>query len=244
MNLKVLGLLSTEPLLTSTPYRLMEWISAVLDLLLVQPDVRDHIIDLKCKWWCEQNGVCKCHLKDEGAVPKNGATSPAKENEALSGRRTLKHRQKKQSKFSSQAAGSGWVKHSRSHVSYSCLRSLGRVFLNLTASVPTIWSRVMSNEVNASTLVRRQLSCSNLDSNEDIRLSGSDCEESEESADVIDNIPVNPDIYVARDIIEWIPRNSNVPGRFVTRNEFCDNAVVQQASQNNVNISFFIYKGS
>ncbi|PRD23696.1 UNVERIFIED_CONTAM: hypothetical protein NCL1_45720 [Trichonephila clavipes] len=113
MNLKVLGLLSTEPLLTSTPYRLMEWSSAevkvpkytifiaVLDLLLVQPDVRDHIIDLKCKWWCEQNGVCKCHLKeDEGAVPKNGATSPAKENEALSGRRTLKHRQKKQSKFS------------------------------------------------------------------------------------------------------------------------------------------------
>ncbi|GFW89901.1 hypothetical protein TNCV_2979971 [Trichonephila clavipes] len=40
-----------------------------------------------------------------------------------------------------------------------------------------------------------ELSCSNLDSEEDIRLSESDCEESEESADIIDNIPVNPDIY-------------------------------------------------
>ncbi|GFW29126.1 hypothetical protein TNCV_2838661 [Trichonephila clavipes] len=35
-----------------------------------------------------------------------------------------------------------------------------------------------------------------LDSNEDIRLSESDCKESEKSADVKDNIPVNPDIYV------------------------------------------------
>ncbi|GFV98548.1 uncharacterized protein TNCV_4848771 [Trichonephila clavipes] len=42
-----------------------------------------------------------------------------------------------------------------------------------------------------------ELSCFNLDFNEDIRLSESDCEESEESADIIDNIPVNPDIYVA-----------------------------------------------
>ncbi|GFX11638.1 uncharacterized protein TNCV_5142131 [Trichonephila clavipes] len=31
--------------------------------------------------------------------------------------------------------------------------------------------------------------------NEDMRLSESDCKESEESADVIDNIPVNPDTY-------------------------------------------------
>ncbi|GFW37234.1 hypothetical protein TNCV_5021321 [Trichonephila clavipes] len=52
------------------------------------------------------------------------------------------------------------------------------------------------------------------DSDEDIRLSESDCEESEESADVIDNIPVNPNVYVARDGNEWIPYNSNVPGRF------------------------------
>ncbi|GFV87019.1 uncharacterized protein TNCV_5112371 [Trichonephila clavipes] len=37
-----------------------------------------------------------------------------------------------------------------------------------------------------------------LDSDEDIRLSESDCEESEESADEIDDIPVNPDIYVIR----------------------------------------------
>ncbi|GFQ95999.1 large T antigen [Trichonephila clavata] len=48
-----------------------------------KPEVRDHIIDLKCKWWREHNGVCKCHFKeDEGAAAKNDAASPAKENEA------------------------------------------------------------------------------------------------------------------------------------------------------------------
>ncbi|GFV63602.1 uncharacterized protein TNCV_625971 [Trichonephila clavipes] len=65
-----------------------------------------------------------------------------------------------------------------------------------------------------------ELSCSNLDSDEDMRLSESDCEESKENADVIDNIPVNLDIYVTRDGTEWIPHNSNVPGRFATRNVF------------------------
>ncbi|PRD18211.1 UNVERIFIED_CONTAM: Large T antigen [Trichonephila clavipes] len=46
----------------------------LLDLLPVQPDVRDHIIDLNFKWWREHNGVCKCHLKEnEGAIPKNDA---------------------------------------------------------------------------------------------------------------------------------------------------------------------------
>ncbi|GFW05024.1 hypothetical protein TNCV_598181 [Trichonephila clavipes] len=43
---------------------------------------------------------------------------------------------------------------------------------------------------------RIEESCSNLDSDEDMRLSENDCEESTESVDVIDNIPVNPDIYV------------------------------------------------
>ncbi|GFX58234.1 hypothetical protein TNCV_4049921 [Trichonephila clavipes] len=38
-----------------------------------------------------------------------------------------------------------------------------------------------------------ELSCSNLGSDEDIRLSESDCEESEENADIIDNIPENHD---------------------------------------------------
>ncbi|PRD28571.1 UNVERIFIED_CONTAM: hypothetical protein NCL1_31959 [Trichonephila clavipes] len=47
-----------------------------------------------------------------------------------------------------------------------------------------------------------QLSYSNLDSDEDIRLNENDCEESEGSADVIDNIPVNPDIYFTRDDTE------------------------------------------
>ncbi|GFW57936.1 uncharacterized protein TNCV_1418831 [Trichonephila clavipes] len=61
-----------------------------------------------------------------------------------------------------------------------------------------------------------ELSSSNLDSYEDIKLSESKCEESEESADVIDNIPVNPDIYVARGGTEWILHNNNVPGSFAT----------------------------
>ncbi|GFX67992.1 hypothetical protein TNCV_2288541 [Trichonephila clavipes] len=47
-----------------------------------------------------------------------------------------------------------------------------------------------------------ELSCSNLSSDEDIRLSTSDCKKSEESADVIDNIPVNRDTYVARNRTE------------------------------------------
>ncbi|GFX26265.1 hypothetical protein TNCV_948651 [Trichonephila clavipes] len=56
------------------------------------------------------------------------------------------------------------------------------------------------------------------DSDEDISLSESDCKESEERADVIENISVNPNVYVARDGVEWISHNSNVPGRLRTRN--------------------------
>ncbi|GFU68776.1 hypothetical protein TNCV_4400541 [Trichonephila clavipes] len=51
-------------------------------------------------------------------------------------------------------------------------------------------------------------------SDESIRLNESACAESEEGADVIDNIPVSHHICVARDGTEWIPNNSNVPGRF------------------------------
>ncbi|GFV58593.1 hypothetical protein TNCV_646671 [Trichonephila clavipes] len=63
-----------------------------------------------------------------------------------------------------------------------------------------------------------ELSCYNLDSDENIRLRESYCEVSEESADVTDNIPVNLDIYVARDGTGWILYNCNVFGRFVTPN--------------------------
>ncbi|GFT72277.1 hypothetical protein TNCV_1801511 [Trichonephila clavipes] len=63
-----------------------------------------------------------------------------------------------------------------------------------------------------------ELFSSNLDFDEDIRLSESDYEESEVSADVIDRVPENSDIYVARDGTELIPLNSDVPGRFQTRN--------------------------
>ncbi|GFV60573.1 hypothetical protein TNCV_3472081 [Trichonephila clavipes] len=47
-----------------------------------------------------------------------------------------------------------------------------------------------------------------------IKLNECDCEESEETADVTDNIPVNSDTYVTRADTEWIPKNSNVLGRF------------------------------
>ncbi|GFW15866.1 hypothetical protein TNCV_4431401 [Trichonephila clavipes] len=38
-----------------------------------------------------------------------------------------------------------------------------------------------------------------------------------ESGDVIYNIPVNPDIDVAKDGTEWISLSSNIPGRFTTQ---------------------------
>ncbi|GFV66264.1 uncharacterized protein TNCV_2736781 [Trichonephila clavipes] len=63
-----------------------------------------------------------------------------------------------------------------------------------------------------------ELFCSNLDFDANIRVSKSDCEESEASADEIDKISVNLDIYVSRDDTERIPHKSNVPGRFASRN--------------------------
>ncbi|GFW34783.1 hypothetical protein TNCV_954111 [Trichonephila clavipes] len=51
------------------------------------------------------------------------------------------------------------------------------------------------------------LSWLTLDSDEDISLRESDYEESEESADKIDNNSVNPDICVTKDGTEWIPHN-------------------------------------
>ncbi|GFU89226.1 uncharacterized protein TNCV_2896741 [Trichonephila clavipes] len=83
-----------------------------------------------------------------------------------------------------------------------------------------------------------ELYCSNLDYDDDIRLSESDCEESEESADVICNIPVHPDIYVARNDKEWIPHNSNISGKFATRNVLGRSSVPTSVAKHNVNISF------
>ncbi|GFU10376.1 hypothetical protein TNCV_3514561 [Trichonephila clavipes] len=50
-----------------------------------------------------------------------------------------------------------------------------------------------------------------------IRWNESDCEESEETADLIDNIPLNPDVYVSSDDTEWILHNTNVHRIFTTR---------------------------
>ncbi|GFV94732.1 uncharacterized protein TNCV_3864551 [Trichonephila clavipes] len=79
---------------------------------------------------------------------------------------------------------------------------------------------------------------------EDIRLKESDCEESEENGDIIDNIPVSPDIYVARDGTEWIPYNSNVPGRLATRNALRQSSNLTSFTKHNVNVNFLEYKGS
>ncbi|GFT00882.1 hypothetical protein TNCV_4053401 [Trichonephila clavipes] len=69
-----------------------------------------------------------------------------------------------------------------------------------------------------------ELPCSNLESDEGIRLNGSDHEESENRADEIDNIPVNPETYVARDDTEcgyrsWQICNSKC---FATK-QWCNN---------------------
>ncbi|GFU79954.1 uncharacterized protein TNCV_578341 [Trichonephila clavipes] len=88
-----------------------------------------------------------------------------------------------------------------------------------------------------------ELSCSNLDFNEDIRLSESDCEKSKESADEIDNIPANPDIYVARDGPECIPHNGSVHGRFVTRNVLRQSSGPTSFAKHNDNVTFLCYKG-
>ncbi|GFV03748.1 uncharacterized protein TNCV_1876961 [Trichonephila clavipes] len=84
-----------------------------------------------------------------------------------------------------------------------------------------------------------ELPCSNLDSDEDIRSR----EESEKSADVTDNIPVNPDKYITKEGTEWIPHNSNVPGRFATRNVLRQNSGPTSFMRHNVYVSFLCYKG-
>ncbi|GFX18534.1 uncharacterized protein TNCV_3371071 [Trichonephila clavipes] len=71
-----------------------------------------------------------------------------------------------------------------------------------------------------------------------IRLSESDCKGSEESAEIINNILVNPDIYVAGNNTEWIPHNSNVPGRFETRNVLRQSSYPISLSKHNINVRF------
>ncbi|GFW28445.1 uncharacterized protein TNCV_4641101 [Trichonephila clavipes] len=81
-----------------------------------------------------------------------------------------------------------------------------------------------------------ELSCSNLDSDKDIRMGKSACKESEKSADEVNNIPVNPDIYVTRDGTECISHNSNVPGRFSTRSVLRQSSGPTSFEKHNVNL--------
>ncbi|GFV30927.1 hypothetical protein TNCV_4013611 [Trichonephila clavipes] len=56
------------------------------------------------------------------------------------------------------------------------------------------------------------------DSDEDISLNERDYEDSEESVELIENIPINSDKYITSDSTKLVPHNSNVPGRFATLN--------------------------
>ncbi|GFX18359.1 uncharacterized protein TNCV_4306601 [Trichonephila clavipes] len=66
----------------------------------------------------------------------------------------------------------------------------------------------------------------------------SDCKESDEKSGTIGYIPVNPDKYIARDGTYWIPHNTNVPGRFVTRNVWRQSSGPTSFTYHNVNASF------
>ncbi|GFV59160.1 uncharacterized protein TNCV_2339011 [Trichonephila clavipes] len=94
-------------------------------------------------------------------------------------------------------------------------------------------------ELSENELHVGELSSSNLDSNKGIRFSKSDCEESEETADVIDNTPVNPDTYVTRDGTECVPHNSTVPDIFATRNVLRESIGPTSFAKHNGNVRFF-----
>ncbi|GFU95805.1 uncharacterized protein TNCV_4903971 [Trichonephila clavipes] len=77
----------------------------------------------------------------------------------------------------------------------------------------------------------------------DTRLYEIDCEESEESADMIDKISVNPDVEVTRDDTEWIPHNCIVPGSLATRNVLREISGPTRFMKHNVNPVFYDLKG-
>ncbi|GFW63262.1 hypothetical protein TNCV_3476781 [Trichonephila clavipes] len=81
------------------------------------------------------------------------------------------------------------------------------------------------------------------DSDENMRLNESDCEEFVESADEIDNIPVYPDIYATRDVTEWILPNINPSSRFSFRNVLGQSIDPRSFAKHNLNVSFLGTKG-
>ncbi|GFW38446.1 hypothetical protein TNCV_1332991 [Trichonephila clavipes] len=87
-----------------------------------------------------------------------------------------------------------------------------------------------------------ELSCSNVASDEGQRLSDSHCKESEGSADEIDHIPVNSDIYGARDGTEGIPHSGKVLDRFAIRNVFRQSSSTTNFAEHNVNVTFYVIK--
>ncbi|GFV75239.1 uncharacterized protein TNCV_295541 [Trichonephila clavipes] len=95
---------------------------------------------------------------------------------------------------------------------------------------------------NPLPLERPSLSIGNRNCDEDIRLHK--CDQSEERANVSDDIPVNPDMHVFRDGTEWIRHNSNVPGKFATRNVLPQSSGPAGFGKHNVNVSFLWHKGS
>ncbi|GFU71007.1 hypothetical protein TNCV_4487701 [Trichonephila clavipes] len=85
-----------------------------------------------------------------------------------------------------------------------------------------------------------ELSCSNSGSDKDIRLSENDHEGTDKSADEIGNIPVNPNINVARDCTESIAQNSSVPGGLAIRNVSRLFSGPSIFKKHNANVSFFM----
>ncbi|GFY06186.1 hypothetical protein TNCV_3108651 [Trichonephila clavipes] len=95
-------------------------------------------------------------------------------------------------------------------------------------------------EISENESAGGEASCSNLDSDEDIRFSENDCEESEESVDIIDNILVTSDIYIymARVDTERISHDSTAPGKFAIRNVLQQSSDPTSFAKHNVNVSF------
>ncbi|GFU79963.1 hypothetical protein TNCV_578431 [Trichonephila clavipes] len=50
---------------------------------------------------------------------------------------------------------------------------------------------------------------------------------------------INPDIFVARDGTDWIPHNSNVPGKFATQNVLRQSSGLTSVANHNVKCNVF-----
>ncbi|GFY13482.1 hypothetical protein TNCV_1803531 [Trichonephila clavipes] len=96
------------------------------------------------------------------------------------------------------------------NISENVVRLVGRHFPSYVESDCSKKNIAKMCELSENESGGCELSRSNLDSDEDIRLTECDCEEYKEIADTIDNIPVNPDIHVVWDNTKRIRNNSTI----------------------------------